>query len=166
VVGLKVVPGAQEMYDLTVSNVHTFAVGAGQWVVHNCSTALPEGNPPSGWTHQDAGTNTLGEPISYFDHLDEEGNKIEVNLNHATKDMGIAWIDKLDNVKTAVPDLVNWLGDRVQTISGTASDGLEAKLRKSGPAAVYRMLRAPLTEAGFQGTFEQIDGVYRFVYRR
>jgi hypothetical protein len=29
------------MYDLTVSNVHTFAVGDGQWVVHNttCSNA-------------------------------------------------------------------------------------------------------------------------------
>jgi RHS repeat-associated protein len=37
VVALKVVPGEQSMYDLTVSNVHTFAVGVGQWVVHNCT---------------------------------------------------------------------------------------------------------------------------------
>ena len=25
------------MWDLTVSDVHTFAVGEGQWVVHNCA---------------------------------------------------------------------------------------------------------------------------------
>jgi hypothetical protein len=37
VVALKVVPGEQNMYDLTVSNMHTFAVGVGQWVVHNCT---------------------------------------------------------------------------------------------------------------------------------
>lgn len=35
VLGLKIIPGAASMYDLTVSNVHTFAVGAGQFVVHN-----------------------------------------------------------------------------------------------------------------------------------
>jgi hypothetical protein len=29
------VPGAAAMWDLTVSNVHTFAVGAGEFVVHN-----------------------------------------------------------------------------------------------------------------------------------
>ena len=27
--------GEQTMYDLTVDDAHTFAVGAGQWVVHN-----------------------------------------------------------------------------------------------------------------------------------
>ncbi len=36
VVGLHVVSGAASMWDLTVSRVHTFAVGAGQFVVHNC----------------------------------------------------------------------------------------------------------------------------------
>ena len=35
------IPGAQDMYDLTVSNLHTFVVGIIQAVVHNCSgTAL------------------------------------------------------------------------------------------------------------------------------
>jgi hypothetical protein len=37
VIGLKIVPGTAAMYDLTVSNVHTFAVGDGQFVVHNCT---------------------------------------------------------------------------------------------------------------------------------
>ncbi len=36
VVRLHVVPGAASMWDLTVSTVHDFAVGAGAFVVHNC----------------------------------------------------------------------------------------------------------------------------------
>ena len=35
---VRVVPGAASMWDLTVSNVHTFAVGSGAFVVHNCSS--------------------------------------------------------------------------------------------------------------------------------
>jgi hypothetical protein len=37
VVALHMVPGAAAMWDLTVSQVHTFAVGNGQFVVHNCT---------------------------------------------------------------------------------------------------------------------------------
>ena len=40
VVALTVISGEQDMYDLTVSNIHTFAVGAGQWVVHNCGNNI------------------------------------------------------------------------------------------------------------------------------
>lgn len=36
VVGLRVVSGAANMWDLTVANLHTFAVGLGAYVVHNC----------------------------------------------------------------------------------------------------------------------------------
>ncbi len=36
VTGWKVVPGAQVMYNLEVAQDHTFTVGTGQWVVHNC----------------------------------------------------------------------------------------------------------------------------------
>jgi hypothetical protein len=43
IVALQVVPGEQDMYDLTVSNVHTFAVGNGQWVVHNCGGGFKVG---------------------------------------------------------------------------------------------------------------------------
>jgi hypothetical protein len=35
VVRERVVPGAASMWNLTVSYVHTFAVGHGQYVVHN-----------------------------------------------------------------------------------------------------------------------------------
>ncbi len=36
VVGVTVVPGAAVRYNLTVANEHTYLVGQGQWVVHNC----------------------------------------------------------------------------------------------------------------------------------
>jgi hypothetical protein len=36
---LHVIPGEEDMYDLTVSNIHTFAVGAQQFVVHNVGPA-------------------------------------------------------------------------------------------------------------------------------
>ncbi len=35
--GWKVVPGVKTMYNLEVAQDHTFVVGAGMWVVHNCS---------------------------------------------------------------------------------------------------------------------------------
>ncbi len=36
ITGWKVVPGAKTMYNLEVAQDHTFVVGDGQWVVHNC----------------------------------------------------------------------------------------------------------------------------------
>jgi len=42
--GLKLIAGTAAMYDLTVSNVHTFAVGDGQFVVHNCPQVGDGGN--------------------------------------------------------------------------------------------------------------------------
>lgn len=45
VTGWKMVPGIQTMYNLEVAQDHTFTVGDGQWVVHNCS--LPEGEAGS-----------------------------------------------------------------------------------------------------------------------
>jgi len=37
VTGWQVVPGTQVMYNLEVAQDHTFTVGTGQWVVHNCA---------------------------------------------------------------------------------------------------------------------------------
>jgi RHS repeat-associated protein len=36
---LVTVPGAMWMYNLTVTQDHTYAVGSGQWIVHNCTGA-------------------------------------------------------------------------------------------------------------------------------
>ena len=37
ITGWKVVPGTEVMYNLEVAQDHTFTVGTGQWVVHNCA---------------------------------------------------------------------------------------------------------------------------------
>jgi hypothetical protein len=34
--GWKIVPGSKTMYNLEVAQDHTFTVGVGQWIVHNC----------------------------------------------------------------------------------------------------------------------------------
>jgi hypothetical protein len=39
----KMVPGTQVMYNLEVAQDHTFTVGAGQWVVHNCASPIDVG---------------------------------------------------------------------------------------------------------------------------
>ena len=52
----RVVPGVQTMYNLEVAHDHTFTVGAGQWVVHNCSqqfttdAKILRQMPGRGWT--------------------------------------------------------------------------------------------------------------------
>src|SRR5579884_2347825 len=53
VTGWKSVPGASVMYNLEVAQDHTFTVGNGQWVVHNCTPGdqLPnrvKGDPTRG----------------------------------------------------------------------------------------------------------------------
>jgi hypothetical protein len=47
VVSLRVVAGTAVRYNLTVQDVHTFAVGTDQWVVHNCGDGIPEGYQPN-----------------------------------------------------------------------------------------------------------------------
>ena len=42
VTGWKIVPGAKTMYNLEVAQDHTFTVGSGEWVVHNCGAGLPK----------------------------------------------------------------------------------------------------------------------------
>ena len=49
VTGWKVVPGTKTMYNLEVAQDHTFTVGAGQWVVHNCASG-PGGGPSGSGT--------------------------------------------------------------------------------------------------------------------
>ncbi|HZR39854.1 MAG TPA: RHS repeat-associated core domain-containing protein, partial [Ktedonobacteraceae bacterium] len=60
VVALKVILGSEDMYDLTVSNVHTFAVGSGQLVVHN-SGCDSNGNPGAVEIAKDLWQKTLNE---------------------------------------------------------------------------------------------------------
>jgi len=45
VVALHVQSGSAVRYNLTVAEDHTYTVGAGQWVVHNCSTNYGDPDP-------------------------------------------------------------------------------------------------------------------------
>src|SRR5262249_23093193 len=45
VVALAARPGAADYYNLTVSQLHTYAVGTGQFVVHNCGSGLTSDDP-------------------------------------------------------------------------------------------------------------------------
>lgn len=40
----KLIPGAETMYNLEVAQDHTFTVGTGEWIVHNCT---PIGDGPN-----------------------------------------------------------------------------------------------------------------------
>ncbi len=79
VIALRVVPGTAAMYDLTVSTVHTFAVGSGQYVVHNCGD-----NPNDAQARADriikAGIEKYG---SWF------GRKVTAAVAHLTDEDGI-----------------------------------------------------------------------------
>jgi hypothetical protein len=87
--GWRMVPGVQTMYNLEVAQDHTFAVGVGQWVVHNCT------NPEAGsWLRESSlndaprqttpGTtvingehvNDLGQVEPYQAHYDEYGRQV------------------------------------------------------------------------------------------
>jgi hypothetical protein len=55
VTGWKVVPGTQVMYNLEVAQDHTFTVGGGQWVVHNCSGVSPEAEQAANYAQANNG---------------------------------------------------------------------------------------------------------------
>jgi Pretoxin HINT domain len=55
-----VVPGAASMWNLTVSQIHTYAVGAGQYVVHNCGGDINES--PHQYAHERAQELQAGLP--------------------------------------------------------------------------------------------------------
>jgi RHS repeat-associated protein len=65
----QVVPGAKDMYNLEVAQDHTFTVGDGQWVVHNCAFGPSPYNPQTGQNNPFTGSN--GTPTD--DEFDPSG---------------------------------------------------------------------------------------------
>jgi hypothetical protein len=55
------------MYNLTVANDHTYAVGAGQWVVHNTDPLCGDGAQTPWQVHIDEHGNPIGVDTSEFD---------------------------------------------------------------------------------------------------
>ena len=68
VTGWKVVPGTQVMYNLEVAQDHTYTVGTGEWVVHNCGLA-EAGKVPSKGGFTEAGR-------AFQKHADRVGGEL------------------------------------------------------------------------------------------
>jgi len=121
-------------------------------------TDLPTDNLPDGWVHDDLGPDNQG--VSFFENVDSEGNKVVVILDHKNNTLVIEWMDSLDQVKEQLPELVSWLGDRVQTVKGFITDGLLGHLEENtrGLAVISRMFRSLLTREGFDQGVITVDG--------
>jgi RHS repeat-associated protein len=129
---------------------------------------LSGGDPPGGWVKWDL-VDDNKEGITYFEHLDEAGNKIEVTLFDDQKTLYIDWVDKLAGVKKYLPGLVDWLGDRIQTVEGLVTERLADHIlnRPSGSSAFTRMFLSDLSDAGFDQGVIETDGVRNtYIFKR
>ena len=78
VTGWKSVPGVQTMYNLEVTQDHTYTVGIGQWVVHNSSCTSASRSRAFRWAKRDAGIPMGEQPSSIGRDLlrDADGNPV------------------------------------------------------------------------------------------
>jgi len=140
----------------------------------NISTEGPQAaagqpsEPPAGWQKMDYGSDNK-EGISDFTHIDENGKKLEVTFYHDSGELQISWMDSLSQARNHLPDLVDWLGDSVQTIKGYPSDNLATYFSSEsrGLALVNRMLSSTLEQYGFgPGTIESEGNKMWIVFMR
>lgn len=84
ITGWKLVPGSTVMYNLEVAQDHTFTVGDGQWVVHNC--ARPK--------------NEFFERYGSDDEMSsvKETGGLSFKPGHQGPDGGRKWVALLDDV--------------------------------------------------------------------
>jgi len=94
VIGWKVVPGTKVMYNLEVAQDHTFTVGAGQWVVHNCASGPvnSKGDPYPKMTDPRTGQDVPFPAQNQWTWIPEENR---VTWNNVTRGEFIKeWIDR------------------------------------------------------------------------
>ncbi len=151
VVALHVVPGAADYYNLTVSQLHTYAVGGGQYVVHNCGggDSAPTGrnivyrglaadeDPEAGLTAR-APNATNVDPVSHV-----AGKRLSPwistthDLNTAITrygEHGVVAID-LDQIDTALVDVSEGIPGRDgQMISNWAAKAQEVLIFQRVPS--------------------------------
>ncbi|MBA2392252.1 MAG: hypothetical protein H0V70_05845, partial [Ktedonobacteraceae bacterium] len=85
--GWRMVPGVKVMYNLEVAHDHTFVVGVGMWVVHNCGAPISENvlnRVDDAWHPANRGS-SLSNFLDHFDkHAEEVGaGSTEQYLNKA-----------------------------------------------------------------------------------
>ncbi|MGH7485127.1 MAG: polymorphic toxin type 28 domain-containing protein [bacterium] len=114
VVAVRGVPGAADMWDLTVSNLHDFAVGTGAYVVHNCgdqvkaaadsmNNAVRDHLKPSDL--EGAWRDAHGDPVprpggGYYNHLREV-----LDARNSLVDSAEVFKSALNDSRTAAEDI-------------------------------------------------------------
>ncbi len=114
VVSVRGVAGAADMWDLTVANVHTFAVGSGAFVVHNCgdqvraaadrmNNAVRDHLKPSDL--EGAWRDVHGDPVprpggGYYNHLGEV-----LDARDSLVDSANVFKSALNDSRTAAEDI-------------------------------------------------------------
>src|SRR5579875_1477343 len=126
VTGRHVVPGTQVMYNLDVAQDHTYTVGVGEWVVHNCAQSLFDPHYEDR-VKQAVGDPTVGEANSHSwlgsrPAFDASGNPI---------DRGWAGPDAVSNQYTSAE---TWV-EAKQTVPG---EDVFAKARNVRQLERYR----------------------------
>ena len=94
---------SQEMYNLTVDEAHTFFVGDGQWLVHNCpsidlSSDVAKTFAQPGWIKKDL-YSELSELVAKGKLPESVLLKMEESLKGFTSGQGATGIKKLDGNK-------------------------------------------------------------------
>jgi hypothetical protein len=95
ITGWKIVPGVKTMYNLEVAQDHTFVVGTGAWVVHNCDPGLLQ--------NSEARSAAKATANSFADHMtpkDLEGAWRDLHGNPVPK-AGGGFYDHIGEVRTA-----------------------------------------------------------------
>lgn len=152
--GWKIVPGVKTMYNLEVAQDHTYTVGTGEWVVHNC--ANPDELPPS------FKTKTLTTDAY------RSGNPDKLDLT-----LGPADVDKAGNVKMGPSNGLSHFdrpvdyfeGKNIYKISaGTeAPDGFQWSYKWNSRMQAYHIGLQPIeimSQGGYESTVEGIQSLY------
>ncbi len=133
VTGWKVVPGTKTMYNLEVAQDHTFTVGAGQWVVHNCGNFPQQADQEAKQLLNVAEPNFVGKwfttiGVAYVE--DSEGNISRlvsmnsgaVNATRVNRLMGVLspgeWVDPAGSGLDAEQNLLRYIEGRGLIIRG------------------------------------------------
>ncbi len=106
------------MYNLEVARDHTFTVGVGEWVVHNCGGS----DVPQGWEKgEEYPPDPLDDPNAVHPQTFTSSTGMGASFYPDTGNLQVGWMTKATQL-LGLRSLVNWIGDSVQTISGSISD--------------------------------------------
>jgi RHS repeat-associated protein len=128
VTGFRLVPGVAVMYNLEVAQDHTYTVGVGQWVVHNCGTrpgdVVPYKPSNSPFENHHGILNVWGKNnISEYDGDDAPTVALTPDQHNATRSAFASWrYERTGSVTGAI----NWSTVSPQDIQGLAEDMFDA----------------------------------------